>query len=418
VPLLAALAVLAVGAGIALAVRAGGEPTDYRVDVVFDNARGLLPGQLVQIAGGRVGTIHGVRVTDDFKARVELVVDERFAPFREDARCTIRPQGLLAENYVQCNPGSAEAGELRGRGGEAPTVPVERTSQPVNLTDLFEIWNVPTRDRLTVLVDHLGIATAARGEDLNAILRRGNPALARAKEVIDVLVDQRDDVRAAIRDTDATLASLAPRSGDAQRLVRSAAAVLDRTARHDRELALAIERLPGMLASARPTLERLGETARTARPLLAEVHRSVPAIDAVARETPALARAARPTIRRLAPVLDRGTGTVRAAAPLARALRVYARQSLPSARIAGELLPHLDERGFTDNLMRFFYYATLATARFDDTSHILPAHIGTTSCSPYAETPQPGCSANFTESAGRPQARSGGAQALLEYLLR
>ena len=53
-----------------------------------------------------------------------------------------------------------------------PKLPVERTTQPVALTDLFEIWNAPTRDRLQILLSTLGIATSARGEDLNAILRR------------------------------------------------------------------------------------------------------------------------------------------------------------------------------------------------------------------------------------------------------
>ena len=51
-------------------------------------------------------------------------------------------------------------------------MPVERTTQPVSLTDLFEVWNTPTSERATVLFSMLGMATAGRGEDLNAVLRR------------------------------------------------------------------------------------------------------------------------------------------------------------------------------------------------------------------------------------------------------
>ena len=80
---------------------------------------------------------------------------------------------------MQCDPGSPGSSELRGAGRQAADRAGRRsTTQPVNLTDLFEIWNVPTRDRLTVLLSELGIATAGRGEDINAILRRANPALA------------------------------------------------------------------------------------------------------------------------------------------------------------------------------------------------------------------------------------------------
>ena len=81
-------------------------------------------------------------------------------------------------------------GHARGRArcaaatARPPTVPVERTTQPVASIDLFEIWNVPTRDRARLLLNELGIGAVARGEDLNAILRRANPSLQAARRTI------------------------------------------------------------------------------------------------------------------------------------------------------------------------------------------------------------------------------------------
>src|SRR3954451_39266 len=133
------IAVLAAGGAALLAGGAtASDSATSHVDVIFDNARGLLPGQLFQIAGARVGEIDDVSVTKDFKARISASIDSRFAPFRKDATCTIRPEGLIAENYVQCDPGSPDAPELHGVGGMPPTVPVDHTTQPVNLTDIFE----------------------------------------------------------------------------------------------------------------------------------------------------------------------------------------------------------------------------------------------------------------------------------------
>lgn len=410
--LVAVTVVAAIAAGTVLLAggRSGATDVDrYAVDVVFDNARGLIPGQLVQIAGGRVGKIEEVAVTEDFKARISMSVDRRFAPFRQDATCTIKPQGLIAENYVQCDPGSADAPELRAAGGRPPTVPVERTTQPVNLTDLFALWNVPTRDRLAVLVSELGIATAARGTDIDAILRRANPALGKARRVIRLLNGQRTELLAAIDDSDRALARLVPYAGGARRLLRRAAAVLTRTGRRSEDVAAAIERLPRLLRVAQPALERLGEVSAAGIPLLAQVNRSAPAVLRLTIDGPRLARAARPTLAKVAPVLERGVGIVRRSVPLARALRVYARQSLPSAKLAGRLLPDLDEQGFPDNLVRFLFYAALATSRFDGTSHILPAHIDLTECAQYAETPVPGCSANYSQAA---------TTRLMDYLLK
>jgi phospholipid/cholesterol/gamma-HCH transport system substrate-binding protein len=397
---------LVIGGGIfLLASGRSGDPSGYRVDVVFDHARGLIPGQLVQVAGGRVGKIEDVSVTDDFKARISMVVDERFAPFHEDATCTIRPQGLIAENYVQCDPGRPDEPELEG---DPPTVPVEQTSQPVNLTDLFEVWNVPTRDRLAVLLSELGTSVAARGEDLNTLLRRVNPALARAREVIALLEDQKDDLLGAIDASDAALAKLVDHRDDARRLVRSAADVLTVTGRRAGELAETTQRLPQMLREAQPALASLDAVAERGIPLLAALNRSAPTALELTTEAPRLARAARPTLAALAPVLRHGAGVVKRAVPVSRALKVYARQSLPSARLTGRLLPNLSERGFPDSLMRFFFYAALATSRFDGTSHIIPAHIDLTSCGQYAQTPEPGC---------RPAFESETTARALDYLL-
>jgi ABC-type transporter Mla subunit MlaD len=292
-----ALLVAAVVAGV-LVLSGGGDEAaggTYRVDVVFDNARGLIPGQLVQVAGGRVGEVEEVAVTEDFKARISLSVDERFAPFRADARCTIKPQGLIAENYVQCDPGHPDEPELQGEDGHPPTVPVERTTQPVNLTDLFEVWNVPTRHRLAALVSQLGIGLAARGQDLDAILRRANPALESARRVIRTLTDQREELLASIDSSDAALARLVEHRGATRRLVRSAASVLTTTGQRSTEIAQTIERLPGLLRDAQPALASLDAVAERGIPLLAAVNRSAPTVLDLTVEGPRLARACSPT---------------------------------------------------------------------------------------------------------------------------
>jgi phospholipid/cholesterol/gamma-HCH transport system substrate-binding protein len=393
--IVAALAVVA--AVVVVVVATGGGPgnSGYKVDVVFDNARGLIPGQLVEVAGGRVGEIDSVSVTPDFRARISMTVERRFAPFHRDAQCTIRPQGLIAENYVQCDPGTTAAPPLRATGGHPPTVPVTHTTEPVNLTDLFAIWNVPTRDRLAVLLSQLGVSTAGRGNDLNALLRRANPTLALARRAIEELDGQRRDLLSAVDDTSTTLASLGPHAQGTEQLLRHAAAVLTRTGIHAADLSDATRRLPGMLTAARPALASLDALATSGTPLLAQIHRTVPALLDVTTDTPRLARAARPALAKLGPVLDRGVGVVKRATPLAQALRIYAHQSLPSARLTGRLLSNLTDRGFSASLAHFFYNATLATARFDSTSHILPAHIGLSQCAQYSATPEPGCGATY-----------------------
>ena len=387
--LAAAFAVLAL-AGAVLAP-ASQSDSAYAVDVVFDDSRGLLVGQLVQIAGARVGQITDVSLTEDYKARVHMEVDRRFAPFREDARCTIKPSGLIAENYVQCDPGTPDAPALQAQDGQSPTVPVENTTQPVSLTDLFETWNTPTRQRVGVLLSTLGVATAGRGEDINAILRRANPSLALAREVISKLERQRDELVDVVEASDELLAELAREPEDVEGLVRHSARVLERTASQRGALAEGLQRLPGLLEQAQPALAKLDALSASATPLVDRLSESAPALNSLSADIPRLAAAARPTLKALGPVLRDGARTAREAGEVTGLVRFYARESLPSTAVAAEMLPALEERGFVRKLAEFFYYAAMATARYDEQGHIIPAHVTFTSCGQYATTPDPGC---------------------------
>ena len=417
------LLAVAVAVGVSTVASAGGEEQDdgggdVAVDVVFDDARGLIPGQLVQVAGARVGTIDDVSVTADRKARIHMRIDPRFAPFRADAKCTIRPQGLIAENYVDCNPGSPDAPPLEGREGEAPTVPVEQTTQPVSLTDLFEVWNVPTSQRLGVLLTTLGIATAGRGEDIDAILRRANPTLAMARRTIRILRRENDQLDAMLRDSGTVARALAEDPKSVTALTRDAGRVAARTASQRGALAEGLRRLPGLLAEMPPALTRLDAAMAAGTPLLADLEESAPDLVALSDTVPRLARISRPVLRAYGPVLRRGARTARTTAPLTQLLANYASASLPSARTAGELFTTLEERGLTRNILEFFYTMALATARYDEQGHLLPSHVTFTRCINVADTPDPAC--DGTE-AGPGETRGAGsspeAERLLEFLL-
>src|SRR6185436_13847304 len=117
--------VLAIGAVLlaasVLVVFATGASTDprrtYRVRAIFENAFSVIPGEDVKVAG----------VKD----------------FRRDAECTIRPQSLIGEKFVECTPtqprpdGAPAPPPLRritrGEGRGQYLLPVSQTSRPVDL---------------------------------------------------------------------------------------------------------------------------------------------------------------------------------------------------------------------------------------------------------------------------------------------
>ena len=161
----------------------------YRVDAIFDTAKGIIPGQLVKIAGARVGSIEDVVLTEDYKARVIMSVPRRFAvPRRRELQHPARGPDLGELRPVR--PGHARASETLG-GDPAPTVPVERTTVPVSITDLFRVFQADVRQRFTVAIMAIGGGLAARGTDLNNIIRRANPTLAAVRKLVRDLAAQK-----------------------------------------------------------------------------------------------------------------------------------------------------------------------------------------------------------------------------------
>jgi virulence factor Mce-like protein len=401
------LALLIVALGAVLAATLFGTRAEsagtYRVDAIFDTAKGIIPGQVVKIAGARVGSIDDVRLTEDYKARVVMSLPRRFE-FRDDASCNIQPEGLISENFVQCEPGTPGKPAL---GGEpVPTVPVEHTAVPVSITDLFRVFQADVRERFTVTMMALGGGLAARGEDLNEIIRRSNPTLAAVRRLTRDLAAQKDSLDAAVRDTDRVIAALAERKDKVTGFIEQAERVSRQTADKRSQLADAIRRLPPLLDATDTAVSEVDRLLANGRPLLGELRAAAPGLERVLDQVGPFARAGRPALQELGRVAEIGLPTVRAATPLAALLRRFTLQSGPLGRNAADLTVDLRDAGGTELLARFVYFSSAATSRFDATSHMLPAHaVDAFQCATYATEPVEGCNAYFRDA--QPAAATG-----------
>lgn len=374
-----------------LVLRGGDEDPAVRVDVVFDSARGIQEGSLVKVAGARVGRVAKIALTSANRARVSLELQRDLGPFRADASCAIRPEGLIAESFVGCEPGSRRAPPLRGRGG-TPTIPVGQTGRPVNLADLLNLWSLPTGERTRVLISQLGLGLSGKGRDLNEILGRTNPGLQQARRLLAVVDRQRSRLRLTVERTSRVAAMLADRRGSLHRMAVSGQALGRRVARHRSELADAVRRLPALLDQADPALRELDGLSEQAGPLLQAADRSAPGIARLSRSVGPVVRRADRTLGQLRVPLRR---TRRASADLATLLPRVDRDLTdfgPTLGATDRTLGALRDSGFFEGLWGFLYYAAAAISRFDSTSHVIAGNILITRCMLYAQTRDPDCS--------------------------
>jgi virulence factor Mce-like protein len=409
----AAVALLIVG------VVRPGTSSGYRIDAIFDTAQGMVAGQDVKIAGAKVGTVLAVHLTPNLKARMELQIDRRFAPFHADASCRILPEGLISENYVECDPGIAPTALGAGPGG-LPTVPVSHTTEPVTLQQLLNIFTYPTGVRLQLMLNELGIATAGEGENINAILRRANPALAQAQRVLSIIDAQRQQVASAVGQTDQVLVQLAAHARDVRSFVDDASAVAQTTAAHRTALGTGIQRLPALLASVRSSFASLGAFAKDAPPLLTDLRTSAPALTTLTSTLPTFISAGTPAVTKLGAAAAQGTVAARSATPVISALRTFATHAGPTAKLLDPLLVSLRDRGAIEGLLNFVYSLAAAGGTYDSLSHIATIAAVVPPC--IADQSYPGCDANFHRPADAADSAishpSAHLQGLLDYLLK
>jgi ABC-type transporter Mla subunit MlaD len=384
---------LSAGAAVLVGANGGGESASrgYRVDAVFDRTAALIPGQQVKVAGAPIGSVKDIKLTPERKARVQMDVQEDFGPFRADARCVIRAEALIGEKFVQCDPGTPQARPLRGRDGEAPTVRLERNTTPVEIDTILATFRRPYRERLRILLNEFGMGLAGRSDDLDAVIRRSNPALREANDLLRILDRERASLGRLVEGTDAALAELASRRGEVQSFIERADAVTQATASRSGDLQEAIRRLPPLLAEAEPSAERLGAFARDATPAVRQLRLAAPAVNRLLEDVEPLTDATVPALRRLSRTARIGRRAVRAARPVARRLQLASRELPDVVRTTTGLVENLRARGGVEHLLSFVYYAAAAAARFDSISHMLPAFAVVNDCGEYATAPNPGC---------------------------
>ena len=254
---------------------------DYLVRAYFDNAGFLVTGEDVRIAGATVGSVEEVDVARDGEAvtadgeeepgkavAVLKIDDPGFQDFLDDASCLIRPQSLLGERYVECDPT-----QPRAPGSEPPPaleqipdgeigagqyrLPLENNGKVVDLDLVNNITRESEADRFRLILNDLGAGLAARGEDLAEVIRRANPALKQTDRVLAILAQQNRQLAQLAADSDAILAPLARERSNLAGFIRNASIAGEAAAERSADISLGFERFPPALRELELTMGEL-----------------------------------------------------------------------------------------------------------------------------------------------------------------
>jgi virulence factor Mce-like protein len=132
------------------------------LNVEFKDTSGLLKTNDVRIAGVMAGRVQDIKV--DGKIAVATVqINEQYSPIYKDAHAIVRPKNLLGETYVEIDRGHPDSGSF----SNGDTLKLINTITPVQIDEVLNALDPTTRNKLNIVINSLGEATAARGQDLS-----------------------------------------------------------------------------------------------------------------------------------------------------------------------------------------------------------------------------------------------------------
>ncbi len=311
----------------------------YRVEL--DNASGLTEGADLRAAGVKIGAIKKLDL-DAKTARAIATVEvsrPEFGGLGTDTSCTIKPQSLIGEYFMDCDPGKSKR-KLRRNG----TVPVERTSGTIPPDLVMNTLRKPYRQKLQVIIAELGAGFAARGGDVNETIRRAIPALRDTDEVLRILGDERQTLAQLTRDASTVVGRLDGNKTDVARFVAEARDTAVISANRRTELAGTIRRLPKFQRILRPTLRDLGVAAKRQTPALRDLRLAAPSLTTLLNRIGPFADASLPAVRALGRASVTGTTAVKDASGFVKSLRTVAATTKEPVKNLRFVLEHLDDR--------------------------------------------------------------------------
>jgi virulence factor Mce-like protein len=385
---IALTASLLVAAGAALLVAGAGADDSHTYKIELDNAFGLVHGSEVRIAGVTSGTVENEDVDAAKKAVVTVNVSGPLSQLRVDATCASQPQSLIAEYFLDCQPGRSK--KLLPDGG---MVPVSQTRTTVQNDLVQATLREPFKERLSLIINEFGTALAGNPDNLNAAIRRGAPALQSLRQALAILARQNTVIRDLNVNSDEIIGRLTERRQDVVRFVQNANRTATASAERGSDLSRDFQLLPGFLAELRPTLARLGDLSQASTPVLAELNAASGQLNRLTVTLPRFNDASTPAIQTLGRASVIGRQALREGRDEIKALNDASVNAYNAANPIANFLVDLDDpnravetdaraatdtgrpapTGYTglEGLLNYVYVQTLAINQFDQIGHLL-----------------------------------------------
>ena len=379
---IAALAAVAIAIiAVAYIVLSSGGP-NYKVYAIFRDASQIVSGDQVQVGGTPIGSIPSITLTPNGEARLELdISNSSYVPLRQGTIATVRNPSLtsVANRFVDLRLAPGNAKPIPNGG----TIPAASTNSAVDLDELFNTLNSPTRKALQHVIEGSAIQYCGSlantscnnyGARARAAWQYLNPAVASASVLFSEL--GRDTARFTnfITKTGNLFSEISTRQADLSGLIRNLSTTTTALANQHVALGQAVQRLPGFMRLANTTFVNLRSALDDLTPLVDASKPVAPKLYKLLLQLRPLAQDSVPTVQDLSKVVSKPgpnndlIDLTSLGVPLA-AVTVHNVKANGKSRPGAFPESTVALNGSTPELADFRPYAVDLTGWFEDYSH-------------------------------------------------
>ena len=182
----------------------------YNIKVVLPQGSGLQPSNQVRIGGTRVGIVgtltpHQDPATGRVTAIANLKLEKKVEPLPKDTKAEVLSVSAIGLKYLELEKGKSS--ETIKAGHE---IPVSQTTEPVDIDELFNMFDEKTRTAIQQNTNNFGDGLAERGLEINDALATLKPLVTNAIPVLHNLASPQTDLRGLFKGLDRPAEETAP----------------------------------------------------------------------------------------------------------------------------------------------------------------------------------------------------------------
>ena len=297
-----AAVVLAIVAVVVI-VFGGGGP-NYQVTAIFDNASQIVSGDLVQVSGNAIGTVGNIALTPNGQARLTLDINNSaYTPLRQGTEAIVREASLsaIANRYVDLMLPPSTRPSIPNGG----VIGTQNTSSEVDLDELFNTFNPPTRKALQNLIQGSAAQYAGAGAKAQTAWEYLNPAIAASSMLFAEINRNTAKFSQFLGKTGSLVSDIATRQSDLSGLIQNLSTTTSALASQHVSLGVSIQDLPGFMTLADKTFTNLRTALDDLTPLVNASKPVAPKLQKLLVQLKPLAIDSVPTVRDLSNIISR-----------------------------------------------------------------------------------------------------------------